>query len=110
MLNILGAAVACLTMSINAHVSISTTFNPLSKTAENSTKMLSVVNVTTTKAKSLVCDGHNPSSVEADKCCTFPDLLPDFLVDQCEKEFSMNESLTVNDVFADSVSSIIQNV
>lgn len=108
MLNILVAAVVCHAMCINAHSTSFTTFNPIVKLADNSTKMLSVVNNTTTKAnKTLVCDSFSPSSVEADKCCTFPDLLPDVLIDQCEKGFSLNESLITNDIFADSVSSII---
>lgn len=50
------------------------------------------------------CEGPSQSGVGPDKCCAFPDLFPDAIVDSCEKEFSMNGPSSSNDFLADSVS------
>lgn len=54
--------------------------------------------------KSSLCDIPNPSTADPDKCCSFPDLFNDSLVDQCEKEFGLNISVVGNELMADSVS------
>lgn len=57
---------------------------------------------------STACDTPNQSTVEADKCCRFPDLFADSMVDQCEKDFSLNNSMINNEMLADSVSCFIK--
>lgn len=53
------------------------------------------------------CSQPNPSSADPEKCCAFPDLFPDAIVDQCEKEFGMNVSGGNNEMLADSVSWVL---
>lgn len=61
--------------------------------------------------KSSLCDIPNPSTAEPDKCCSFPELFNDSLVDQCEKEFGLNVSMVSNEMMADSVSrNVSENV
>lgn len=56
------------------------------------------------KVKSSLCDSPNPSPAEAEKCCAFPDLFTDTIVNDCEKNFSLNDSMVHNEFLADSVS------
>ena len=49
------------------------------------------------------CDHLNFSLPEPEKCCNFPVLLPDEIVDKCEKEFGLNISSVNNDILSDSV-------
>lgn len=55
------------------------------------------------------CDKPITSTAEPDKCCKFPDLFADSLVEQCEKEFSLNSTTVNNEMLADSVSSIVES-
>lgn len=50
------------------------------------------------------CNKAAASTVEPDKCCKFPDLFADSMVEQCEKEFTFNSTAVNNEMLADSVS------
>lgn len=50
------------------------------------------------------CNKPAASTVEPDKCCKFPDLFADSMVEQCEKDFTLNSTAVNNEMLADSVS------
>lgn len=47
------------------------------------------------------CSKGPPKDVEGDKCCKFPDLFPDEVVNKCEKEFMLNDT-SMDGMLADS--------
>lgn len=47
------------------------------------------------------CSKGPPKEVEGDKCCNFPDLFPDEVVNKCEKEFMLNDT-SMDGMLADS--------
>lgn len=69
------------------------------------TTLKSSQNSTTDKMTNYSCfDAANSSSADPEKCCAFPDLFPDPIVDQCEKEFGVNVSTANTEMLGDSVS------
>lgn len=54
--------------------------------------------------KTAKCEKAPTSTVDPDKCCKFPDFFADSMVEQCEKEFSLNSTVVNNEMLADSVS------
>lgn len=50
-----------------------------------------------------MCDSPNQSTAEPEKCCNFPELFSNSVMDQCEKEFSSNDSMKKDEALADSV-------
>jgi hypothetical protein len=71
-------------------------------TAANVTNLSLALN-SSMKSFNVSCSSAYNSTVEPEKCCTFPDLFPDEIVDKCEKDFGMNVSSVNNDFLADSV-------